>query len=128
MTAPDQPLDALHSVLESFPPVQHAFAYGSGIFKQPGLYNEQQGGAGSGTGSASGGGDRPMLDFIFGVEDPVAWHAEVCSLTSLLFLLVVSGRQSLGAQPTGFATLSTCRTCGAMPTTTPSWVCWALQR
>jgi translocator assembly and maintenance protein 41 len=49
-------------VRDHFPPVDHALAYGSGVFAQPGLYsrtNEQS---------------RPMIDFLFGVEDPIAWH------------------------------------------------------
>jgi hypothetical protein len=51
-------------VLDQFPQVQHAFAYGSAAFHQPGLYPSETS-------------SRPMLDFILGVQDPVAWHAEV---------------------------------------------------
>lgn len=77
--------DVLHSVLRDFPAVDHAFAYGSGVFTQPGLYEAPRDGAGGGesTSGVSGGSsagaqaDRPMLDFIFAVEDPVAWHEEV---------------------------------------------------
>lgn len=76
-----EPVEVLHDVLAGFPPVAHAFGYGSGVFKQPGLYDHpaQQEVAGSGgTGGGGGGdGDRPMLDFIFAVDDPVAWHTEV---------------------------------------------------
>jgi len=54
----------LAAVLEQFPPVAHAFAYGSGVFRQPGLY-------------PLGSGDRPMLDFIFAVDAPAQWHAQV---------------------------------------------------
>ncbi|PSC75437.1 copper-transporting ATPase chloroplastic [Micractinium conductrix] len=75
-----EPVEVLHDVLAGFPPVAHAFGYGSGVFKQPGLYDHpaQQEVAGSGgTGGGGGGdGDRPMLDFIFAVDDPVAWHTE----------------------------------------------------
>ena len=86
----------LTAVLDSFPPVQHAFAYGSGVFSQPGLYGEHEGTdcvAGGAAGASLEGsdssraaaaaaaaavaGDRPMLDFIFAVDDPVAWHTEV---------------------------------------------------
>jgi hypothetical protein len=72
--------------LSEFPPVQHAFGYGSGVFKQPGLYEVQSpsseaaaiaAGAAGGRGSSAAAVDRPMLDFIFAVEDPTAWHAEV---------------------------------------------------
>ncbi len=76
-----EPAEVLHTVLASFPPVQHAFAYGSGVFKQPGLYDghlEAPAGApAAATAGSSTAGDRPMLDFIFAVDDPVAWHAEV---------------------------------------------------
>jgi len=48
----------LRTVLSQFPAVRHAFAYGSGVFEQPGLY-AAAGGAGAGAGA------RPMLDFIF---------------------------------------------------------------
>ena len=72
------------------------FGYGSGVFKQPGLYDaapDAAGGTSGSSGGASGSGgsvsgtlrstaptaaaDKPMLDFIFVVDDPVAWHAEV---------------------------------------------------
>ena len=55
----------LSAFLKTLPVVQHAFAYGSGIFPQKGLY--ESGGRGKG----------PMLDFIFAVEDPEAWHEQV---------------------------------------------------
>ena len=53
----------LAAVLEDFPPVDHAFAYGSGVFRQPGLYSR--------------GASKPMLDFIFAVESPHCWHKQV---------------------------------------------------
>lgn len=78
---PSEPAEVLHTVLASFPPVQHAFAYGSGVFKQPGLYDGQPEASAevptAAAAGAAGTGDRPMLDFIFAVDDPVAWHAEV---------------------------------------------------
>lgn len=55
----------LSAFLQTLPVVQHAFAYGSGIFTQKGLY--ESGGKGKG----------PMLDFIFAVEDPTRWHEKV---------------------------------------------------
>ena len=56
----------MNDILVSFPPVQHAFAYGSGVFKQPGLYNEKM-----------HPGEGPMTDLIFAVDDPFQWHQEV---------------------------------------------------
>jgi hypothetical protein len=46
------PVGALSAALAAFPPVAHAFAYGSGIFAQPGA-------------AAVRAGEEPMLDFIF---------------------------------------------------------------
>lgn len=82
MADDQRPAPELHSVLAAFPPVAHAVAYGSGVFAQPGLYEDggDSGAGGTGRRSAPAApqtGDRPMLDFIFAVEDPVAWHAEV---------------------------------------------------
>ena len=56
----------LNEIIDYFPSVQHAFAYGSGVFKQPGLYAD-------GTTQHEG----PMIDMIFAVDDPLAWHQEV---------------------------------------------------
>ncbi|DBB04767.1 hypothetical protein WJX82_007058 [Trebouxia sp. C0006] len=53
----------LRGVLEDFPHVQHAFAYGSGVIVQPDLYDK------SST-------NKPMLDFIFAVDNPHEWHAQ----------------------------------------------------
>lgn len=54
----------LEAVLEQFPPVEAAFAYGSGVFTQPKLYDASSQ-------------DRPMLDFVFVVECAQDWHLEV---------------------------------------------------
>lgn len=67
-------------VQQHFPPISYGFAYGSGVFVQPDLY-QPNAPAGSG----------PMLDFIFAVEDPVAWHTQVCSRQAGAF-----GQQSWG--------------------------------
>lgn len=56
----------LRAICALFPSLRHAFAYGSGIYTQPGLYN-------GGTLLA----DRASLDFIFVVENPASWHYEV---------------------------------------------------
>lgn len=86
MHGAQQPLEELRAVLSDFPAVQHAFGYGSGVFKQPGLYEGQPAskaaaamapGAAGGRDGGAATADRPMLDFIFAVEDPIAWHAEV---------------------------------------------------
>jgi len=54
----------LSEFLKTLPSVQHAFAYGSGIFQQEGLY-------------AAAGGKGPMLDFILAVDNPREWHDQV---------------------------------------------------
>ena len=51
----------LASVVERFPAVQVAFAYGSGVFKQ--RLSPQTGEA------------PPMIDFVFAVENGLEWHA-----------------------------------------------------
>lgn len=53
-------------VQQHFPPISYGFAYGSGVFVQPELYHPN-------TPAGSG----PMLDFIFAVQDPLAWHTQV---------------------------------------------------
>ena len=53
---------ALKAILEAFPPTRFAFAYGSGVFEQPGHYTQRAG---------------RLLDFIFAVDDPHEWHKQV---------------------------------------------------
>ena len=62
MVPPPQPsASPLQTILHAFPPVHHAFAYGSSIFPQPGADALR---------------DRPpLVDFIFAVDDPLSWHA-----------------------------------------------------
>ena len=62
----------LSQILESFPVVRFAFAYGSGIFEQPGLYRQR--------------GPR-LLDFVFAVDDPLQWHTQVMADVGALFKL-----------------------------------------
>lgn len=56
----------LATLLQHFPPISYGFAYGSGVFQQPELYQ-----------ATSAKGSGPMLDFIFIVDDPVTWHTQV---------------------------------------------------
>jgi translocator assembly and maintenance protein 41 len=56
----------VHEIIDQFPSVQHAFAYGSGVFTQPGLYADDRKKH-----------EGPMIDLIFAVDDPLAWHKEV---------------------------------------------------
>ena len=67
-------VNTLHQIVDDFPPVQHAFGYGSGVFHQPDLYEQPHAATGNAPAVRS---DGPQLDFIFGVEDPLQWHAEV---------------------------------------------------
>ena len=56
---------ALIQVLDNFPATRFAFAYGSGIFEQPGLYRHRS---------------PRLLDFIFAVDDPFEWHTQAGQL------------------------------------------------
>lgn len=47
--------------------IDHAFAYGSGVLPQPGLY-------------PGGGSEAPMVDLLFIVREPINWHAANMSL------------------------------------------------
>lgn len=53
---------ALTSLLDEFPPVHAAFAYGSAIFPQRGYTAEQQ--------------EESMTDLVFCTNDPLLWHYE----------------------------------------------------
>ncbi len=57
-SSPEDP--DFEDVIREFPRMRHAFAYGSGVFLQPGLYEK--------------GKEEAMIDFIFAVEDPASWH------------------------------------------------------
>jgi len=63
-------------ILKAFPAIDHAFAYGSGVFGQPGLY--------SGAKAAA----APMLDLVFGVQDPISWHRTVRDWPDCTIVLV----------------------------------------
>lgn len=60
----EQQHELLKGILDSYPPVESAFAYGSGVFKQPDLYMKD----------ASEG---PMVDLVFVVESELEWHSQV---------------------------------------------------
>jgi hypothetical protein len=51
----------LSSIAQSFPETSLAFAYGSGVFAQPGAQKP--------------GAEPPMVDLVFVVEDSYAWHS-----------------------------------------------------
>ena len=53
----------ISDLIDAFPSMRHAFAYGSGVFHQPGLYKSD--------------GKKAMIDFIFVVENPASWHYKV---------------------------------------------------
>lgn len=61
---------AFDHLLQDFPAVQAAFGYGSGIFRQHDAHSAARSAA------------KPMLDFIFAVRDPLAWHEQVRPLSS----------------------------------------------
>jgi translocator assembly and maintenance protein 41 len=50
-------------ILRQFPPIEFAFAYGSGVIAQDGYDYSKQNKA-----------ELPMLDMIFAVDDPAEWH------------------------------------------------------
>ncbi len=62
----------LTPLLRHFPAVIHAFAYGSGVMHQPGLYDAQMPSIRPAVSTAA-----PMVDLIFAVEDARAWHRRV---------------------------------------------------
>jgi translocator assembly and maintenance protein 41 len=68
-------------LLSHFPPAEYGFAYGSGAFEQPEVVDHAgsaDGGSGGGArvgGSSGSKSGAPLLDLIFAVDDPRAWHA-----------------------------------------------------
>lgn len=55
--------ETLIAPLEDLPTVEFAFAYGSGVFVQPGNWHVARN-------------EAPMVDYILGVKAPVLWHSE----------------------------------------------------
>lgn len=87
----------LGSAVGAFPNVELAFAYGSGVFQQQGyddLARKQ---------NANSGSKAPMVDLVFAVADPVAWHrANLERNKSHYSILGSFGAESLAAvQRTG---------------------------
>lgn len=90
-------LQRLRSILGVFPRVEYAFAYGSGVHYQPGLYAAhdvlhstqpdtspisklglaKKAQACSAQRMEASGGQGPVLDFIFAVQDAQEWHGQV---------------------------------------------------
>eukprot|EP00889_Picochlorum_renovo_P001000 jgi/Picre1/28030/NNA_000991.t1 len=70
--------DKFNHILKHFPTIDHAFAYGSGVFGQPGLYDRVKKKAGK----------QPMIDFVFAVRDPVRWHQENIECNSMHYSFV----------------------------------------
>ncbi|KAF5827914.1 mitochondrial matrix Mmp37 [Dunaliella salina] len=74
---------ALRAVLSHLPPVQHAFAYGSGVLHQPGLYMPERSKPAiqldgnceqTNPQPTSPSSSTPMIDYILSVDDPLKWH------------------------------------------------------
>jgi hypothetical protein len=65
-------------LVASFPRVDFAFAYGSGVFAQRG-YTAR---------------DAPMIDLVFAVADPAAWHKENLAMNRAHY---ADGMAALGA-------------------------------
>jgi hypothetical protein len=79
-------------VHRNFPAIDYGFAYGSGVFVQPDLYQAHHR-----PGAASG----PMLDFIFVVADPQAWHrqASCCLMPCAALKVRHTSNRSIAAAP-----------------------------
>ena len=60
----------LTAALQAFPPVDLAFAYGSGVFQQSGYAVLPSGDLDAARTPS------PMVDLVFAVSDPLAWHAD----------------------------------------------------
>lgn len=59
----------LKDVLDILPEVRYAFAYGSAVTRQPGLYSKKD--------------TKPLVDFMLAVDSPEQWHQQVKQLVSL---------------------------------------------
>jgi hypothetical protein len=105
MTSPAAYLKRFTSILNHLPAVQHAFAYGSGAFHQPGLYGastndslqtsqeykntaviSHEDASSISQATTAKNSTKPMIDFILAVDDPLAWHKEVIRLLSQIII------------------------------------------
>lgn len=74
-------------LLAAFPPVAYAFTYGSGVFRQA-SYSQS---------------DRPMIDCVFAVDDPLEWHrANMASNPSHYSFLAAGGPRLVTAVQESF--------------------------
>lgn len=105
------PHSTLPLLLRYFPSVSHAFAYGSGIFPQPGLYS-------------AGGKKGPMIDLIFVVPNAREWHSKVQSvgrMSLFLFTIHLLLQQNLSLNPSHYSWMIQ-RVDRARPGLGASWV------
>jgi hypothetical protein len=66
-------------ILRSLPPLDFAFAYGSGVFEQEGYNDDKEPPSPSSSSSASSPLDYsalPMLDLVLAVRNPIEWHQQ----------------------------------------------------
>jgi hypothetical protein len=115
-------MSLINQVLQCLPRITYGFAYGSGVFRQRGLYAADQ---------AASPVDGPMVDMILVVDDPVAWHAEVggrhqgASHRRQRCMGDIDAR-SVPLPPLNTPRPRACRTSRATGSTTRSWGPWVL--
>lgn len=67
-------------ILRSLPPLDFAFAYGSGVFEQEGYNDDKEPPSPSSSSSASSASQDysalPMLDLVLAVRNPIEWHQQ----------------------------------------------------
>lgn len=76
----------LSGIISAFPPVRHAFGYGSGVFHQPDLYQTTSVSSADQSSNQHQLGEGPQLDLILAVDDPLEWHRQVTSSAQTLIL------------------------------------------
>ena len=65
---------ACRALLSRFPPRAFSMAYGSGVFEQA-VDSASASSSSSSSSSAVSSSPKPMIDLVFAVDDPRAWHA-----------------------------------------------------